>query len=201
MKNKQNYIQDIAEIRSMMERSSKFLSLSGWAGILAGVLALTGTFIVYRKYQFYPDEIFYQTEHLSWIVITALLVFFLSLILAVYFSWNKAKIKGENIWNPTSKRLLFNMLIPLGTSGVFILILISKGLIGLIIPTTLLFYGLSLAIAGIYTIGEVRLMGFIQIIIGLLSFWYIEYSLLFWGLGFGVVHILYGIYMYVRFER
>lgn len=201
MKEEQDYIQDIAEIRSMMERSSKFLSLSGWAGILAGVYALVGAWVAYSVLEFYPDEILYSYPDLTNIILTATGVLFLSLISALLDSRRKARKNDEKAWNATSRRLLTSMAVPLFVGGILIVLLISKGLLGLIAPLTLLFYGLALYNAGSYTIREVRVMGFVQMILGLLNMMFISYGLLFWALGFGVVHIVYGIYMYFRFER
>ncbi|NBC03673.1 MAG: hypothetical protein GVY20_08230 [Bacteroidetes bacterium] len=201
MNKERDYLQDIAEIRSMMERSSKFLSLSGWAGMMAGIYALAGAFIAYRYFDFYPDEITYSSPALTNVVILALIILVVALLSAIFFSWRDANRNGENIWNATSRRLLTQMAVPLFTGGILILILISKGLIGLIAPFTLLFYGIALFNAGNTTIFEVRLMGFIQIALGLFSSIYIQYSLIFWAVGFGLIHIIYGIYMHFRYER
>lgn len=202
MKEKQDYIQDINEIRSMMERSSKFLSLSGWAGIMAGIYALAGAYITYIIFNFNPDKNVYSNGDTNLLkgILLALLILILSLVTAIYFSWKKATGKGEKIWNATSRRLLANMSIPLVTGGILILILISKGLIGLIAPLTLLFYGLALYNASKFTIDEVKFLGIVQMGLGLISSYFVEYGLLIWAFGFGFVHIVYGIYMYYRYE-
>jgi len=201
MKEEQDYIQDIAEIRSMMERSSKFLSLSGWAGIMAGLYALAGAWIAYAVFSFNPDALFYTSSNLPKVILLALGILVLALVTAIYFSWRKADQKGEKIWNATSRRLLANMTIPLLVGGILIVVFISKGLLGLAAPLMLLFYGLALYNAGNFTINEVKLMGLVQIGLGLTSAWFIEYELLLWAIGFGVVHIVYGIYMHLRYER
>lgn len=201
MKEHQDYIKDIAEIRSMMERSSKFLSLSGWAGILAGVYALAGAWVSYSVFEFNPNELFYSHGQLHQVVLLAAGIFILALLTAIFFSKRKANSKGETIWNSTSKRLLANMGVPALTGGLLVLILISKGLLGLIAPLLLIFYGLSLFVAGNYTIKEVTFLGIIQLLLGLLNILFIEYSLIFWATGFGVFHIIYGIYMHFRYER
>jgi hypothetical protein len=97
--------------------------------------------------------------------------------------------------------LLVNMAVPLIAGGLLILILISKGLIGLVAPFTLLFYGLALYNGSKFTYEEVRILGVIQIILGLISAIYIEYGLLIWAVGFGIVHIIYGIYIHYKYER
>lgn len=208
MKEEHDYIRDIAEIRSMMERSSKFLSLSGWAGIMAGIYALSGAYIAHSIFSFNPDAIDYNTLNsgsisysLLKVFILAVTILILALATAIFDSYKKARKKGEKLWNPNSKRLLINMAIPLVAGGVMILILISKGLIGLIAPFTLLFYGLALYNAGKFTYDEVKILGFIEIGLGLISSYFVEYGIFIWALGFGVVHIIYGVYMYYKYEK
>jgi hypothetical protein len=208
MKEQQNYIQDIAEMRSMMERSSKFLSLSGLAGIMAGIYALLGAYIAYKFLYFKPDETVYNTLQSGSLTFSLLKVIFLAIAIllltiatAIFLSYKKANKRGEKLWNPTAKRLLINMSVPLIAGGLLILVLISKGLIGFVAPFTLLFYGLALYNASKFTYEEVRSLGLIQIGLGLISSYFVGYGLLFWALGFGVVHIVYGIYMHYRYER
>jgi hypothetical protein len=201
MKETQDHIRDIAEIRSMMERSSKFLSLSGWAGIMAGIYALAGAYIAYQFINFNPDQIVYTIPGLLNLVILAVLILTLAIGTAIYFSYRKAHQKGENGWNATSRRLLTSMAVPLVAGGILILVLLSKGLLGLIAPLTLLFYGLALYNAGKFTYDEVKFLGIIQVVLGLISSWFIEYGLIFWAAGFGIVHIIYGIYMHFRYEK
>lgn len=196
-----DYIRDIAEIRSMMEKSSKFLSLSGWAGILAGLYAIAGAWIAWSLYGFYPDELQYSTPYPTEVMLIAAAVLILALGTASWFSHVKASNNGESAWNATSRRMLSHMALPLISGGALIIILITAGLIGLAVPLTLIFYGLALFNAGIYTIPEVKAMGMVQIVLGLMAVLLIDYALLLWAAGFGLVHIIYGTYMYFKYER
>ena len=204
MKEERDYIKDIAEIRSMMERSSKFLSLSGLSGIMAGTYALAGAWIAYDFYSFNPDKIVYDTlntGNLSKVILLAIVILALTLGTAMFLSYRKAQKRGEKVWDATSRRMITNLAIPLLAGGILIMILLSKGLIGLIAPLTLLFYGLAMYNASKFTYDEMKFLGMIQMGLGLLSSYYIEYGLLLWAIGFGVVHIVYGIYMHLRYER
>lgn len=208
MKHQHDYIRDISEIRSMMERSTKFLSLSGWAGIMAGVYALIGACIAYKVFYFNPDEIIYSSlsggrysAGFLKVVVLALAVLLLSIGTAIFFSSRRAIRRNEKLWNSTSKRLLVNMMVPLAAGGIFILILISKGLIGLVPPLTLIFYGISLYMASKFTYDDLKVLGIAQIALGLASSYFVGYGLLFWALGFGVGHIIYGAYIHFKYER
>lgn len=208
MKQQQDYIQDISEIRSMMERSSKVLSLSGWAGIMAGLYALIGAFLAYKVLYFNPREIVYSSfsegeysTGMLKLVGLAGCVLVLAVGTAIFLSNRRAVKRNEKLWNATSRRLLANMSVPLVVGGILVLILISKGLIGLVAPMTLIFYGLALQIASRYTFEDVKMLGLIQITLGLISCYFIGYGLLFWALGFGVAHIAYGIYIHFKYER
>lgn len=208
METEQKYIEDLSEIRLMMERSTKFLSLSGWSGIMAGIYALAGAYLVYHLFYINAEEVIFETisrQEISGDVIRLILLAIIMLILAVgtavYLSYQKAAKNSETLWNPVARRLVINMAIPLCTGGIFILIMISKGILGFIAPLTMIFYGLSLINASKFTFDELKYLGITEIILGLLSACFIGFGLLFWTIGFGLMHIIYGIYMYWRYER
>lgn len=203
-----DYIKDITEIRSMMERSSKFLSLSGWAGIMAGIYALAGAWLAHTVLEFSPDEVvvasYTGTDYangLYKLVLLAAVILVMAISTAIYLSGRKAARRNEKLWNATSRRLLANMAVPLVAGGLFILILITKGLIGLLAPLTLIFYGISLYIASKFSYDDLKVLGLANIALGLMGAWFIGYGLLFWSLGFGVGHIAYGIYVHYKYEK
>lgn len=206
MNNEQDYKRDIAEIRSMMDRSSRFLSLSGWAGILAGIYALVGVYMAYAFFRFNPSEIAASapgtdSSGLVNVFILAVSILVLAIGTAVFLSYRRAIKRKEKLWNATSRRLLVNMAMPLVSGGILILVFISKGLIGLLAPMTLIFYGLALYSAATFTYKEVRFLGAILVGLGLVGSFYIEYGLLCWALGFGLMHLVYGIYIHLKHER
>lgn len=205
--NNEKYLNDIAEIKEMMNKSSRFISLSGLSGVLAGIYALIGAAyaytLIYENTSIaddYKNLIITESTAIK-LVMVAIMVLFLSILTGFLFSINKAKKRNENVWNLTSKRLLINFLIPLVTGGIFTLILIEKDIISLVAPATLLFYGLACLNASKYTLGDIRYLGISIIFVGLLSTWFLGYGLLFWALGFGVCHIIYGSLMYFKYDR
>lgn len=200
MKEDQDYIRDITAMRSMMERSTKFFSLSGLAGIMAGIYALAGTFIAWKVFNFDPNKPIGNPMLLKLIALAAV-VLVLAIGTAIFLSLKKANKRREKFWNATSKRFVINMAVPLVAGGLFVLILVSKDLVELALASTLVFYGLALYTASKFTYEEVRSMGLIQVALGLAGAYFNEYGLWFWALGFGAVNIIYGIYLYYRYER
>lgn len=203
----EKYLNDISEIKNMMNQSSRFISLSGLSGVLAGIYSLIGAWLAYKTIYFdttsmgnYRNLIISQ-DAINKLFIIAFSVLILSIITGIALSVRKAKKTEDKIWNISSKRLVINFAIPLATGGFFILFLIEKEMLSLVAPLTLLFYGLACVNASKYTLGDVRYLGITMIILGLLSTWFLGYGLLFWALGFGVCHIIYGSMMYFKYDR
>ena len=203
----EKYLRDISEIKNIMDKSSRFISLSGLSGILAGIYALVGAWLAYKTIYFDTatlgnySNLVISFESVKKLLLIASTVLISSIITAIVLSMRKAKKGKEQFWNATSKRLLINFIIPLASGGYFILFLIEKEMFSLIAPLTLLFYGLACVNASKYTIGDIRYMGITMILLGLLSTCFLGYGLLFWALGFGVCHIVYGSVMYFKYDR
>lgn len=212
MENKNHHtLETLSEIRSLMEKSSRFISLSGLSGVFAGIYAIIGASVAYfklnidlnntidRTYIF--DNQGLKTDFLTFAIIDAGLVLGLALITGIYLTTRSAKKNNQNIWDKSAQRLLINILIPLTVGGVFCLALMYHELYALLAPAMLIFYGLALINASKYTLGDVRYLGVCEVILGLVSSFFIGYGLLFWTLGFGVMHIVYGIVMYFKYEK
>ena len=205
------YLDDITEIKNIMNRSSRFISLSGLSGVMAGIYALIGAALAYvrlktvstsnyegltgRSTSLWGKDVI---SDLTWI---ALSVIMLAAVTGFLMTLRKSKKKGEKIWDATSKRLVFNFLIPLIAGGIFCLVIIQQGVPGLVAPATLIFYGLACVNASKYTMGDVRYMGLGFVLIGIISTQFIGYGLYFWALGFGIFHIIYGAMMYLKYDR
>ncbi|MBR9921066.1 MAG: hypothetical protein GYB31_09520 [Bacteroidetes bacterium] len=206
-------LETLSEIRSMMERSSRFISLSGLSGVFAGCAALVGSALTY----FYLDTMpFGESRHYyavdpysekwglgfwEFAMITGISVLIIAVAGAIYFTSRKARRKGQPAWNTMSRRLLLNLAIPLIAGGVFILALLRAGVGGLVAPATLIFYGLGLLNASKYTLNDIRYLGVAEVALGLIASFFPGHGLEFWTIGFGILHILYGIILYRKYER
>ncbi len=207
---------DLAHIRSLMERSTRFISLSGLSGVFAGVVALGGAWLAQHHVAGQPgsryDSVTYGVmrrvpAYLYWDELTITLLFDAVAVLAVallgafWFTWRRSKRMGQGLWDPSARRLAWNLFIPLAAGGIVCLALMYHGLPGLVAPATLVFYGLALLNASKYTLDEIRWLALSELALGVVASFWIGAGLMFWALGFGVLHIVYGGLMWVRHER
>jgi hypothetical protein len=210
MKRNSTSAEDIKAIRKIMEESSRFLSLSGLSGIFAGLTAIAGALVAYffildngsiRFVEYFSAQPGKENLPVSWkLLADAALVLVASILFSFYFSVKKVKREGGNFWTPVSKRLLVSLLIPLATGAVFIFLLLLQNNIELIVPCFLIFYGLALVNAGKFTYGEIFYLGILEIITGLVSAFVPGWDLIFWIFGFGLLHIIYGLAMYRKYD-
>ncbi len=204
-------LDQLQHIREMMERSSRFISLSGLSGVAAGAIALLGAAVTFlyldrmpfelRIYHEYPESPKWGIPFPLFFLLTFSSVLILAFVAAIFFTRRQSLRKGIPMWGPASKRLLFNLLLPLVVGGVFVIGLWRMGHLPLIASSTLIFYGLGLFNAGNYTLNDVRYLGICEIILGFLAMAFPTYGLECWTVGFGVLHVLYGIVMHFKYER
>lgn len=208
------HLNDLNDIKQMMERSSRFISLSGWSGIAAGTCALVGAFFGqnalkddyysistssqndYNYFPFFLKQLLY--DRLFHIALSTFIAAFVS---AFIFTYLRSRKNNTPVWSTTSRRLLLNVCIPMIVGGIFLLKLIENGTYGLIAPGCLIFYGLALINGSKYTLTEIKYLGYCEIFLGIVSCWFTGLGLYFWALGFGVLHIIYGTVMWFKYER
>ncbi len=202
-------LQEIKDIRRIMERSSRFISLSGLSGIAAGIFALAGAWIggnimdnyygEYRSRSFFSGDDFSKLK--IKLIALAVAIFAVAFISSFYLTWRRAKRQGLPLWDHTSKRLAWNMLIPLIAGAGFVLGMLRYDEWRFVAPACLIFYGLALVNASKYTLTDIRYLGYCEIVLGSINMFFIGYGLYCWAFGFGVLHIVYGAVMWWKYER
>jgi len=202
----QKHQEDLSHIRSMMERSSRFISLSGLSGVFAGLSALIGGLYVYLLFKangldyFDGEHKLYSVDLVYELVFIAIIILFFALTFGIFFTIRKSRKYNLPIWTTATKKMLVNLAIPLLVGGVFSLALLYHQIYVLIAPATLLFYGLALINAEKYTFSDIKYLGFCELILGCVSLFFLGYGLVFWIIGFGVLHILYGLIVFKKYK-
>ena len=202
------HLDALQDIRRMMQRSSRFISLSGLSGVAAGILALAGAFIAYgwmREYYLQYETSGYNGiafQHLRVrLFLLAVGVLVAALALAFFFTWRRAGKERQPLWNHTTRNMTGAMLVPLVAGGLLILAMLQHNEWRFVAPACLIFYGLALVNGGRYTLSEISYLGYCQVALGLLNTQAIGWGLYFWAFGFGILHILYGFAMWWKYER
>lgn len=193
-------LETLQDIKRIMERSSRFISLSGLSGLSAGICALIGVFFASGWLRDYSaGELSIESLKKS-LIFLALTVLCLALITTFYFTWRKAKRNKVPIWDRSSRVLLINLLIPLVTGAFFVFALYLKSEWKFVAPACLIFYGLALVNASKYTLGDIRYVGILDILLGIFGMFYSNEGLLLWAIGFGMLHIVYGLIMWWKYD-
>jgi hypothetical protein len=209
MEEQNQSLAELQHIKKMMERSGRFISLSGLSGIAAGICALAGAWFAEREIHCWVNGDCQlnsllgtgDTKLISNLLWIAALTFVAAFISAFFFTYLRSKKNSVSLWGPATMRLFWNTVIPIAAGGLFLIKMMQQGDFGLVAPGCLIFYGLALVNASKYTLGEVRYLGYCQIALGVINLWSIGYGLYFWAAGFGILHIIYGIAMWLKYER
>jgi len=201
-----NYHEDLSHIRSMMERSSRFISLSGLSGVFAGLAAIAGAIYVYFAFQregidyFAGQRNIFSAGLVNELIVTGTVILLVAILSGYFFTASKSRKKGLKIWDATTKRLLTTFAVPLVAGGVFCLALLYHHLYVFIAPATLIFYGLALVSAERYTLTDIKYLGYCQIVLGLISLFFLGWGLVTWTIGFGILHVVYGLIMHKKYK-
>jgi hypothetical protein len=210
----EDQLQAIQEIRSMMNKSSRFLSLSGMSGVIIGALAICCAFYMHYTVTSYNEmhgtsfnyvTILLHDNHfnlylsIKYGIISATLLL-VSLAIGFLLTYRKAKKHGESVWDETAWRVVKSLFVPLTVGGLVCIAFIYYGVFYFIAPMMLIFYGFALYNASKYTLSDIYSLGLIDMALGLLGLVFLDLGLLFWTLGFGVMHIVYGIAMHYKYD-
>lgn len=202
----QKHQEDLLHIRSMMERSSRFISLSGLSGVFAGITALIGGGFAFKLLEANGIDCLdaknqeYSPELIQQLITIAILILLLALFFGILFTVRKSRKNNLVIWTATTRKMLLGLLVPLLAGGFFCVALIYHGMFVLVAPSTLIFYGLALINAGYYTFSDIKYLGLSEVVLGIMALFFLWGGLIFWMLGFGVLHIFYGLLLFKKYK-
>ena len=215
MNDQNHHLDTLHDIKQMMERSSRFISLSGLSGIAAGTCALVGAWFANNviegsRYSVANMRSMARSNGTDisigdWmgneLVQIAAATFVAAFVFSFIFTYLRSKKTNTPIWGSQARRLMINVMIPMIAGAIYLFALMQNQAYGLIAPGCLIFYGLAVLNASKYTLPETRYLGYGEILLGIINLWFIGDGIYFWALGFGVFHIIYGTAMWWKYER
>lgn len=209
---KTDYEAELGSVRSLMDRSTNFIPVSGLSVVMAGAYSILGSVAGYFLFvdlniplRWYGPDL----EELPSKAVTVLsLILVIELVLAVataiFLTLRKAARASrpkEDLWKAGRKGMIRHMLTPLISGGILMLLFLYHRDLANIPPSGLIFYGVALVAGSLYTVSLLRYLGFCQIILGLFAAANPELGLVLWATGFGIVNVLFGLIIHFRFER
>lgn len=203
----------LSDIRNMMERSQKVMFLNGTSGVLVSVWALLGAVMVsgilygsvwplWGSTALPLREI--NSERFIWATFFFGCTFIASCITVWLMSKHRAERKGlEFKLDAGAKQLLRTFFTVMIIGGLFCLTPFGNGHWELVPGYMLAFYGLALVVISpmAFRISIIKYFGFIQITVGLAALILPQYGMMFWTIGFCILHFIWGIWFHFVFDR
>lgn len=188
----------LRDIKDMMEKSSRFTAISGWSIVLIGVLATVSYFWVSSMFA----KSINSPQAIRTAVVFALCLLAVSFAIVALCSAIKSKRIGRPFrFDKTIGRLLFSFGLPMLVGGLFGIAMLVQGHYGLTSSIMLLFYGLALVNCQHFTAPALRFLGYGELVLGIIDCYLVDYGFLFWLLGFGILHIVFGVFFVFKYER
>jgi hypothetical protein len=191
---------ELEKIRELMERSST-VGLSGLGGVLAGILALAGACFTYYWIRDFEAHAYAVEVLQRKLLLLAAAVFAGALFCVLFFSYRRSKKIPIPFWNITTRRLLISIAVPFMAGSFIFLWALNHQLYFLLPAVSLIIYGIAIFCGSHYSTKESRYLAVAEMILGCITIWFPAYGLLFLALGFGVLHIIYGVVMWYSYER
>jgi len=181
-------IQNLQYIRETMERAGAFTAVPGWGGILMGVSALMTALLSGRL----PSR---DLWFASWIGEAGL-----ALAIGGWAMVQKAKAAKSTLFNGAGRKFALNLFPAMIAGGVLTIVLYRQQLFGIMPGVWLLLYGVSVVTGGAFSVKIVPLMGISFMVLGTVALLSpFELANWFMAVGFGLLHIVFGIVIARRY--
>ncbi|VAW20132.1 hypothetical protein MNBD_BACTEROID04-1676 [hydrothermal vent metagenome] len=176
------------------------LSLGGITGIIFGFLGIIFIYFIHfilNQYLSVSEGVSLLPISFFQLLLVAICFFFIlfSYILILFIN-KKRKKRNSKKWEINERKIRRIYLIHLIFGGIILYYIVFLGELKLIIPTSLILYGIAGILVDKYTRGSTKILGILFIFNGILALIYPSYSFILWGIAFGIYHICYGIIYY-----
>lgn len=187
-------------IREAMQRTTTFTAVSGWGGVAMGATALIAALVAWQ-----------QPTVVGWMRVWAAEAL-IGFALGAFFTAQKARQHGVPLLSGQGRKFLLGMLPAILAGFALTLALyiydvgaagqeaLGLGVLSLLPGLWLLLYGAGVIAAGMFSIRLIPLMGSLFMLLGLLALLApAAWGVLFMAIGFGGLHIGFGLYIARRY--
>jgi hypothetical protein len=179
----QQGLDDLRFIRETMERSSAFTAVPGWGQVAMGATALAAAWIAAR-----------QAASAAWLGVW-LADAVLAMSIALVAMQRKAQRSGSPLTSGPGSRFARTFLPPMVAGAILTPVLYDAGLARLLPGSWLLLYGTGVLTGGAFSVSVVPIMGVSFMLTGVAALLLPAYGNIFMALGFGGLHILFGVFI------
>lgn len=211
---KEQEIQEtLSDIRNMMERSQKVLFLDGTAGIVAAVWALLGavavSLVLYGTVSPLWGAWINPIRNSDWSTFFIVAIICAAVFCAAFLTvWLMSKRRAERDGmefklDAGTRRLLGNFFTAMVVGGLVCLTPLFNGLWNMVPGYMLLFYGLALVLISpiAFKISITKYFGYTEIMLGIAALALAPLGIMFWTIGFCILHLVWGIWFKIWFDR
>ncbi|HUL34002.1 MAG TPA: hypothetical protein VL128_08975 [Candidatus Eisenbacteria bacterium] len=175
-------------IRETMESAAEFTAVPGWGGVAMGVTAMASAFVASR--QAFPS---------GWLTVW-LAEAFVAVAIAAPAAATKARRANSSIFRGPGRKFVLSFAPPIIVGGLLTLVLFKLGVTAVLPGVWLLLYGTAIVTGGAFSVRAVPIMGLCLMGLGGAAlFAPAAWGNLFMAGGFGLVQILFGIWIAIKY--
>jgi len=187
----------LADIRAVIDRTTRYSTFSALSGFIAGSAALIGSGGCGAYRRFVGTQ---PGAGLNFVMVWSA-VLAIAALAQIVLTTLKARQRGEAVWTPIARTAFASMLGPglagLAGSAIFV----QTGRFDMLAGLWLLFYGCGLWAVSFFAPLFLRVLGVGYMILGLYAWLKPEMAALWLGLGFGVLHFVFGAVVLARYQK
>jgi len=175
-------------IRETMERAGEFTAVPGWGGVAMGATALAAAFLASR-----------QSSPRAWLAVWLAEVF-VAVAIAAPAAATKARRANSSLFSGPGRKFALSFAPPIIVGGLLTLAFFQAGAIAFLPGVWLLLYGTAIVTGGAFSVRVVPVMGLCLMALGAGAlFAPAVWGNLFMAVGFGLVHIAFGVWIALRY--
>ncbi|HXG86130.1 MAG TPA: hypothetical protein VNI84_19070 [Pyrinomonadaceae bacterium] len=175
-------------IRETMERSAVFTSVPGYGGALMGATAVGAAIIAHN-----------QPLIKNWLIVW-LIEAILAFSIGLFALWQKSKNSGESLASVPAKKFALAFAPPIVAGIILTALLYYRGFYEFLPCVWLTLYGTAVVTGGAYSVRIVPIVGWIFVALGAVAaFAPASAGNLLMALGFGAMHIVFGLIVARRY--